>query len=264
VNTRTVTWFFCLASSLILSGCALTFSSCRAGSNSQENSNAQTLPVATTPPFATKEPARYRAVRTITSFESGSDKPRVTTTVIARDGSRRREEYDSTNGEKIVYLTTPGGAFILVPSERILAAVDAMGQIQPGLPQALDDEPSADRLLNQVSVETRYQKLGPETLNGRSATKYRVLTTSQTKGTDGTSETLIWVDDALEMPIKWETKGGSDPSQIQVRMELSEISLAADAMAFELPKDYRKVDMAALLSLITGHRQPETPKTVRN
>ena len=53
---------------------------------------------------------------------------------------------------------------------------------------------SADWLLNQTVVETRYDQLGPETLNGRSTTKYRVLPQLEARAAAGAQETLIWVE----------------------------------------------------------------------
>jgi outer membrane lipoprotein-sorting protein len=262
VKTSIATVALNVACSLTISCCVLTISSCKRAAESSEHVNARELPVSATPPFATKEPSRYRAIRTITSLVAGADKPQISTTIIARDGQRRREEYDSLNEQKIAYLTTPAGSFILLPSARVLAALDGSTSSEILLPGA-DTELSADRLLNEISIETRYQKLGSEILNGRSATKYRVLTGSLTPGGAPTSETMIWIDEALEMPVKWETKTSSEGGQTETRMELTQISLDSDPRAFELPKDYRKIEMAELLSLIQGQKQQETPKTVK-
>ena len=235
---------------VVLSYCVLLLCSCKRDVTSQQN-NPQDLTVSTTPPFATREPARYHAVRTITSFESGSEKPRVSKTVITRDGPRRREEYESINGEKIIYLQTSAGAFILAPSAKVMAA---QGPAAAGLADSVEVDSSADRLLNEISLETRYQKLGSETLNGRQATKYRVFNTSQTTGTGPAPETLIWIDDALAMPVRWETRGTSNGGQLQTTMELTEISLSSEPQSFELPTDYRKVELPELLSLIRGRK----------
>jgi hypothetical protein len=74
---------------------------------------------------------------------------------------------------------------------------------------------------------------------------------------------MIWIDEALEMPVRWETKSTSEHGQTETRMELTQISLDPDPRAFELPKEYRKVEMSELLSLIQGRKQPETPKTAK-
>jgi outer membrane lipoprotein-sorting protein len=201
-------------------------------------------------------------VRTITSLVNGAQNPRIATTVIARDGQKRREEFDSSNGEKIASLTTPAGSFVLLPGSKIFAAI---GNSTPAEVQSpsLETELSADRLLNEISVETRYQKLGSENVNGRQATKYRVLTTSLTQSASSTSETMIWIDDALGLPIRWETKAISESNQAQTRMELTQISLDPGPQMFELPKDYRKVEMAELVNVMQGRKPAETPKTVK-
>jgi outer membrane lipoprotein-sorting protein len=162
----------------------------------------------------------------------------------------------------IVSLTTPSGNFVLVPSANVVTGSDTLGVQVPSLMP--DSDMSPDRFLNEKPVDTRYETLGSEVLNNRATKKYRVITTSQTIGTTPASETLIWIDDALGMPVRWEARSAVNGIQGETIMELSEISLEVELGVFAVPADYRKVSMDEVLNLIQGRKQQETPKTVQN
>jgi outer membrane lipoprotein-sorting protein len=63
------------------------------------------------------------------------------------------------------------------------------------------------------------------------------------------SETLVWIDEALGMIIRSETKS-SDGSHS--RMELSEIALEVDQSVFQLPADYQKLPLLELMTRLSG------------
>src|SRR4030095_4736098 len=115
----------------------------------------------------------------------------------------------------------------LVPSAKLLASLDeiAAAEFQNSLDQTPDVDLSTERLLNETAVEMRYQKLGAETVNGRGTIKYRVFST---EGTEAQGETLIWIDDALTMPVRWEMSVTAGESRKKTIMELYEISLEPD------------------------------------
>ena len=112
------------------------------------------------------------------------------------------------------------------------------------LPASEDDdalERSPEGLLHAETGNTSYQKLGKEVIAGRSTDKYRVVVNAPGAANVSVSETLIWIDENLKMPVKSETKS---PDGTQVSMELSEISLEVDAALFKIPDGYRKVTFA--------------------
>jgi len=53
---------------------------------------------------------------------------------------------------------------------------------------------------------------------------------------------LIWIDEALGMPVKSETHSAAGTR----RMELSSISLSVDKALFAIPKGYQKVALQVL------------------
>jgi hypothetical protein len=228
--------------------------------NSNGESSASETITTSTPPFPTKEPERYRAIRVVTTGSSAgsSDLSGVgtstSTTFIARNGDKRREEYDLRSGEKIVYLEIPPRRFGLLPASKTYADLSAVqGETESANPQN-DVEISPDRLINEARPERHYQKLGIENLSGRPTTKYRVTLDQTTKGTVS-SETLIWVDEALGMPIKSVTRGTGPDNFAEVLTELKDISFDIDQGLFELPKDYRKVEARLILERVLGQKK---------
>lgn len=214
----------------------LTITACRSQSNSNttENSAPETV-VSATPPFQTKEPERYRATRTITIVTAGG-KTVVTKTSIAKDGESRRNESDG-----VAYLDLPEGRFVLLPDEKVYADLATA----PGVPPSDDEELeiSPERLLHTETGSTSYQRAGSEVIAGRNASKYRTVVNSSSSGNVSLSETLIWIDDRLSMPIRSESKSADGT---RVTMELSDIALDVGKHLFQVPDDYEKIAFSEL------------------
>jgi len=235
-----------IACVLLLGTFAFTQISCKSGqAPGSTDAASQDLALLTTPPFSTKEPQRYQAVRTITSNGKDNGEPVVTKTLIAREGSMRREEYETHGGHTVVFLEIPQGKFVLLPAAKLVAAMTDSPEAEEG---ASRSELSTDFLLNQTPTETRYQRLGPEAVSGRGATKYRVLTRSAATEVTPDTQTLIWIDDELGIPVRSETTSNAEGGAVTSKMELSDIRLNVDPNIFRLPADYRKVALNALYS----------------
>jgi hypothetical protein len=226
---------------LSLSLCVLAIASCRTANEPSANVTPKTdTVVSTTPPFKTKEPDRYSATRTITIFSPNGDTV-VSSTLIARDGPRRHEE-PRTEQVRVVYLDLPDGRFVVYPDEKIYAA--ATSDEAPANSQFEEaDESSPDRLLHTDPISTTYQSLGAETIAGRSTSKYRIVVNNSAVENVSPNETLMWIDDALHMPIKSETKS---PDGTRTVMELAGVTLDPDKQLFEIPMDYKKVPFSTI------------------
>ncbi|HEU4713816.1 MAG TPA: hypothetical protein VFS76_19770 [Pyrinomonadaceae bacterium] len=221
--------------------------SCRNASEPVTNeSTANEAAVSTTPPFQTKEPDRYQATRTITIVPANGDTI-VTETLIAKDGPLRRAE-SRTASERIVYLETREGRFVLLPEAKVYAAVT------PDDEAARDGEPeenSPDRLLHLEPISTSYQALGTEVIAGRTTRKYRVIVNSSASANVSQNETLIWIDETLNMPVKSETKA---PDGARTTMELTKIAIDPDFGLFQLPADYEKIPFPELRKQLKSAR----------
>ena len=211
-----------------------------------------------TPPFSTKEPERYQAVRfTSTSTDDAAESGIIKKTVIARDGERRREDYETVGGT-ISFLQLPNGTYLLLPEKKLYAELKPDGSSAPDV-QSQNAPPvySTDKLLNEERPEARYEKLGAETLNGREAVKWRVTLPGKTGASaDATIENLIWVDESLGMPIKSEmTVGG----RAKYSMELRDIKETVDPGAFDLPADYKRVEAGEIFAQMKPVKNAPNP-----
>ena len=191
--------------------------------------------VSSIPPFRTKEPERYRAVRTVTSTDPAGN-TRVIKTLIARSGNLRREETVYDNSASIVVLESDQGRFVLIPRSRIYAVVEGENVDAAINTAGFDNSP--ERLLHPGSVTTSYQSLGSEQILGRTANKYLVIVNTAHAENVTNSETLIWIDDSIGMPIRSETKATNGS---RLLMEVSDLVLEVDENAFRLPSGYEKV-----------------------
>jgi len=218
---------------------ALIAISCAQNQKVAMETNSNETVVSSTPPFQTKEPQRYRATRTITTVNAAGATV-VTKNLVARDGELRRDETEMWQ-RRVVYLYLPEGKFLLVPNEKVFVDLTKTDDTS-----SLDDasESSPDRLLHTDPIATSYQKVATETVNGRTAQKYRVVVNGSTGTNVSVYETLIWIDETLHIPIKSETTSGDGK---RVTMELSEIGLDVDRSVFQIPEGYEKIAMPDLL-----------------
>ncbi|HET8780838.1 MAG TPA: hypothetical protein VFM63_00360 [Pyrinomonadaceae bacterium] len=227
-------------SALMLLVCVLAIASCRTASETTSNQNsASDTVVSITPPFQTKEPEHYSATRTITTSGPNGEKY-VFSTLIGRDGPTRRDE-SASEQTRIVYLDSPESRLILWPERKLYAVIDGY---YAGPPE--EDEPednSPDSLLHADPVGTMFQRLGVENIAGRSAVKFRVVVNSPVKEYVKPSESLIWIDSELNIPIKTEMRS---PDGVVIVNELSDITLQPDKQLFQIPAAYEKIDFDVL------------------
>lgn len=229
---------------LSLSLCLLALASCRTANESPTSeTSAPSTVVSTIPPFQTREPDRYRATRTITIFTPNGETI-VTKTGIARDGPQRREAVESST-PRVVYLDVVEGRFVLLPDAKVYAAVTA----DEDSTETEDNSP--DRLLHLEPVSTTYQSLGTEVIAGRNAHKYRIVVNGSATENVTQNETLMWIDETFNMPIRSETKSGDGT---RTTMELSDITLDPDNGLFQIPTDYEKIAFGDLRKQLKGSR----------
>jgi hypothetical protein len=193
------------------------------------------LIVSSTPPFKTREPERYKAVRTIT-FTSAAGESRATKTEIARDKSLRRQE---EVGESVILLESELGRFLVLSKEKIYA--DVSGESADSESTELDNSP--ERLLHTGTLTSTYEKLGSEMVAGHDTTKYKVSVNTSSGGNVSHIETMIWFDERIGMPVKSETKASDGSKTV---MELSNLELNVDQDIFQIPADFQKVTAAEL------------------
>jgi len=132
---------------------------------------------------------------------------------------------------------------VLLPAEKVYTDLTENSTITTD-----EEEASPDRLLHEDSERTSYQKLGSEIVGGRNANKYRIIVNSSTAANVSQSETVMWIDEALQMPVKSETKSADGT---RVTMEVSEIKLDVDNDLFKVPEGYKKLTFSELRKRLT-------------
>lgn len=228
---------------------------CRSQSESLTATNSQSSDtvVSSTPPFQTKEPERYSALRTITVVNAAGE-TLVTKTSVARDTESRRNE-STVASKTVVYLDVPEGKFVLLPDEKVYADLTDEGRISADkTEEGLESSP--DALLHTDAGNTSYQKMGTESVAGHNANKYRIVVNSPAPANVSQSETLMWIDEALQMPIKSETKSADGT---RVTMEVSEIKLEVDKSLFKVPQGYQKLTFTELRKRLTVPQNNPAP-----
>jgi hypothetical protein len=254
-RVRTLFLITCLLA-FLLSGvaCKRTAENNANGNASNANASAATDDTSSTPPFQTKEPERYQATM-ITSGSLGGQAASIPglssltnqQMLVARDGEKRRVETEMFPGVKITYLQLAGARYLLYPAKKLYAEIKLDGSdasVNPA--QGVPSDFAPDKLVKGATTGAKYEKLGTEEVNGRTTTKYRVTGGSGDESQQNT-ETIIWVDESLGMPIKSES---TSTSGAKYSMELRDIKQEVDATLFELPKDYQKVEHKDILSKI--------------
>ena len=109
---------------------------------------------------------------------------------------------------------------------------------------------TSEWLLHEDAGTTSYQNLGKEVVGGRNANKYRTVVNSSSGGNVTQSETLIWIDEVLNMPIRSETTSPDGP---RITMELSNVTLDVDEGMFQVPNDYEKIAISELRRRLTAN-----------
>lgn len=150
----------------------------------------------------------------------------------------------------MIYLDLPEGRFVVYPDDKVYAASTNEDE-RPNLQSDEPDENSPDRLLHTDPISTTYQPLGAETIAGRNTSKYRIVVNNSSTENVSPNETLMWIDDALNMPIKSETKSADGTRTV---MELLGVRLEADKQLFEIPPDYKKVGFSTLQKQLSARR----------
>ena len=185
-------------------------------------------------PFSTKEPKTFQAEIVVTA--GGIENK----TFAARNGANRR--YDYNFGEKNAVSdvrSETSGNFLILDSEKIYAENNS----------ADNSAQSADDVTNSLTTEWLNQKADAKFTNlgaENNLTKYLVVL-----GDGGNSESLIYVDEKIGLPVKQEFYSLSDGRRtLRYTMELRNFKPQADLNSFEIPKDYSKVSVEKLRKIL--------------
>lgn len=249
-----------------ISGCARGTET-NANINTNINTNTSTTAnlnasVATAPPsaLAAREPDTYRGVLVFTAETEGGEKtvgiPPLSAEV-ARSGADRRVQFKLPDGSDLVYLDHAGTHYAILPARKQYAELTAAAT---GF--QLHKLMTPGQLVAYLDKLQGIQAVGEESVNGRTAMKYRYARTEQTKTSAGEvhTESFIYVDKDTGLPLRAELFSEASGNVQGVKgakivAEMRDITTNVDPTAFEVPTGYSKVSeqqVRAQVDAITG------------
>lgn len=246
--------FICLLTVILLS---LAGSACqRAETNVNSNviANANTSPANVnanissepTSTITTREPEKYRAVLVFSAETEGGQKtvgiPSLSAEV-ARNGADRRVSFKLPDGSDLIYLEQGGKHIVIAPGRKQYAELtpEATGfQLQKLM--------TPGQLVAFLEKLKGVERVGEETMSGRTADKYRYATTTNTSTSAGEvkSEAFVYVDKETGLPLRAElfTEASGSVQGVKgarIVAEMRDISTTVDESLFQVPAGLNKV-----------------------
>jgi hypothetical protein len=239
---------------LIAAVMALTLAGCSGAPTGNANSNANVTANtnlnantgAATPtgatPFSSREPERYSARMTLTARGTLNNQQRSTPELqfeFARLGNDKRWAFNLPSIGEVTYLEKAGLKYLIIPSRSQYVELRSE-ELGFNLPDLMT--PSA--AIDQLKSRTQYETLGTESINGRTATKYRFAGAANTGTQAGTvqADSFVYVDQDTGLPLRSEiytsTTSGANATIVT---ETRDIQLNPDPAQFEVPATMRKV-----------------------
>ena len=208
------------------------------------NANTAAQPIST---LAAREPQTYKATLVFTAQTEGGENaigiPPLSAEV-ARNGDDRRLSFKLPDGSELIYLDHAGTPYAIAPARKQYAELtpEATGfqlrkMMTPG------------QLVAYLDRLQGIQPVGDETVNGRTAQKYRYARTENTKTSAGEvhTESFIYVDKETGLPLRAELFGEASGNVQGVKgakivAEMRDINTNPDPTLFEVPSTgYSKV-----------------------
>lgn len=260
---------FCLlgicAFSLIFQGCQPTPGNVNTNINantavSNSASNLSNANIATTsgPAIDTREPEQYQATVKL-SFEAIGDQQTASLPTlaanVARSGNDRVMEFTLPNNEKVIYLDKGGNNYLILPNRKQYAEIN-----QQTLGFEVRRLLMPEQIVNQLKNMQGVERVGEETVNGRTIVRYAFSSTANTQTQAGKVDTqsFVLVDKETGLPLRSETvsqsaSGGNVQGYKTMRLvtEMTDIKNTPDPNLFNLPTDYAKIDAEQVRAQMT-------------
>ena len=220
------------------------------------NTNASSLSSATetTPPLEAREPDSY-SVTTKVSIQPTGNSPQANVPSLqftfARLAADRRISFKLPDpvGE-VVYLEKAPLKYLIFPARNQYLELDPAE-----LGFQLGSVMSPASAIERLKERTQSERMGTETINGRTAIKYRFRGATDTKTQVGTvqADSIIYVDQETGLPLRSEVDTtSSSGAGARVVTEADNLVLPADPALFEVPVAMKKVTTAELKQQVQG------------
>jgi len=212
---------------------------------SPANANANISPAATSV-ISTREPEKYRATLVLSAETEGGQKTVGIPTLsaaVARNGADRRVSFKLPDGSDLIYLEQGGKHIVIAPARKQYAELT---------PEAtgfqLHKLMTPGQIVSYIEKLKGVERVGDDTLNGRTADKYRYATTTNTSTSAGqvNTEAFVYVDKETGLPLRAELYTEASGSVQGVKgakivAEMRDISTTVDDSLFQVPPGLNKV-----------------------
>ena len=244
----------CFKILLLICACAANFS-CRF-IHADAKPNDADAPVSSddanrnSPPFVTKEPEKYAAQIVFQSKLAPNAANIVEQTYfVAREAMNRRLDFELGKTKITNLQLSDKRQIISLPDKKVYTELDASDE-----KMFIGESPelSLEQLLNAKPQGATFRKIGAETINGRATTKYRLDYGAIREAPEARTETVVWIDETLGLPIKTEVVAleNNQPNGAISTVELREIKPEVEPKTFDVPKDFRQITFAEMQKLI--------------
>jgi len=240
-----------LGAALLALGAILSSACATGGTNTATVSNSNAAAPAPPPspaPLEAREPDRYSVATTITVQPTGNapqtNIPPMQFT-FARLTDQRRVSFKLPDpvGE-VIYLEKPPMKYLIFPARNQYVELDPNE-----LGFQLGELMSPASAIQRLKEKSRYEMLGTETVNGRTAVKYRFSGAVDTHTQAGTAEanSIVFVDQETGLPLRSEIDTSSTSGAgARIVTSTDNLQLTADAAMFEVPTAMKKVTSTEL------------------
>lgn len=213
--------------------------------SSPTNANANLSP-GTTAGIAAREPEQYQATLVFSAETEGGEKTVGIPTLsaqVARSGADRRISFKLPDGSDLIYLEQGDKHIVIAPSRKQYAELtpEATGfQLQKLM--------TPGQLVAYLEKLRGVERVGDETINGRTADKYRYANTTNTSTAAGqvNTEAFVYVDKETGLPLRSElyAEASGDVKGVKaakIVAEMRDITTTADPTLFQVPAGLNKV-----------------------
>jgi len=237
--------------SFVLFGCTNAGTSTVTTTNSNAatpigNANATPAPLSSS--LEAREPERYSVTNTITIQPTGTS-PQTNLPPLqfsfAKIGTERRVSFKLPDpvGE-VIYLEKPPLKYLIFPARNQYVELDPNE-----LGFQLGDVMSPAAVVQRLKEKTQNEQLGTETINGRTAIKYRLKGAADTRTKVGTAQadSIVYVDQETGLPLRSEIDTtSSSGAGARITTVADTVQFAPDPSLFEVPTAMKKVTSAEL------------------
>ncbi|HEY6232578.1 MAG TPA: hypothetical protein VIW64_15045 [Pyrinomonadaceae bacterium] len=243
-------WFFVCVLCFVGNACQrsdsnansnVTVNANRVATNANANLTPETASV-----IAAREPEKYRATLVFSAETEGGQKTVGIPTLsaeVARNGADRRVAFKLPDGSDLIYLEQGDKHIVIAPGRKQYAELtpEATGfQLQKLM--------TPGQLVAYIEKLRGVERVGEETMAGRTADKYRYATTTNTSTSAGEvkSEAFVYVDKDTGLPLRAElyseaTGNVQGVKGARIVAEMRDISTTVDDTLFQVPEGLNKV-----------------------